>query len=116
MKSNPANVLGDGCVVSSGAAVPFQVVEATVHVRNVGSGDAGSFTVRLNDDATEAVDVLKAGAHTTLLFSTRAGSEHIAVVDADFSIEESDEFNNTVETFIPVPALVLPAPTCTPSG
>ena len=116
MKSNPAIVWGDGCIVSSGAAFPFQVVEATVHVRNVGSGDAGSFAVRLNNAATEIVDVLKAGAHTTLLFSTRASSEHIAVVDADFSIEESDESNNTVETFIPVPTLVPPAPTCTPFG
>ena len=116
LKSNPAIVWGDGCIVSSGGAVTFHVVEATVHVRNVGSGDAGSFTVRLNNDATEIVDVLKAGAHTTLLFSTWASSEHIAMVDADFSIEESDESNNTVETFLLVPTLVPPAPTCKPSG
>ena len=75
----------------------------------------GKFTVQLNNGATEIVDVLKAGARTTLVFTTWAGSEHIAVVDADFSIEESDETNNTVETFIAVPTLV-PPPTCTPSG
>ena len=115
MKPNPAIVWGDGCTISSAGALSFHVAEVTVHVRNVGGGDAGSFTVRLNNSATEIVDVLKAGEHATLVFTTWAGSEHIAVVDADFFIEESDESNNTVETFIAVPTLV-PPPTCTPSG
>ena len=116
LQSNPDIVWGeDGCIGSSSAALSPHVVEATVHVRNVGNGDAGSFTVQLNNDATEIVDVLEAGVYTTLVFTTWAISEHVVVVDADFSIEESDESNNIVETFIPVPTIV-PPPTCTPSG
>ena len=115
LKSNPSIVWGDGCVVSISATLPFHVDEVTARVGNVGGGDAGSFTVQLNNAATETVDGLKAGAYTTVVFSTSARSEHIAVVDAGSSIDESDESNNTAETFIPVPTLVPPAPTCTPS-
>ena len=115
LKSNPSIVWGDGCVVSISATLPFHVGEVTARVGNVGGGDAGSFTVQLNNAATETVDGLKAGAYTTVVFSTNARSEHVAVVDAGSSIDESDESNNTAETFIPVPTLVPPAPTCTPS-
>ena len=115
LKSNPSIVWGDGCVVSSSSTVPFHVGEVTARVGNVGGGDAGSFTVQLNNAVTETVDGLKAGAYKTVVFSTSARSEHVAVVDADSSIDESDESNNTAETFIPVPTLVPPAPTCTPT-
>ena len=49
------------------------------------------------------------------MFSTSARGEYVIVVDAGSSIDESDELNNTVEAVIPVPTLVPPAPTCTPS-
>ena len=115
LKSNPRIVWGDGCIVSSSANLPFHVGEITAHVRNVGGGDAGSFTVQLNNSATETVDGLKAGAYTTVVVSTSARSENVAVVDAGSSVDESDESNNTAETFISIPTLVPPAPTCTPS-
>ena len=115
LKSNPGIVWGDGCIVSSGATLPFHVVEITAHVRNVGGGDAGSFTVRLNDAVTVTVDGLKAGASTTVVVSMSARSKYVAVVDADSSIEESDESNNTTETLIPIPT-VVPLPTCTPKS
>ena len=53
LKSNPGIVYGDGCIVSSSANLPFHVSEITAHVRNVGGGDAGSFTVQLNNFNTE---------------------------------------------------------------
>ena len=114
LKSNPRIVWGDGCIVSSSARLPPHVGEVTAHVRNVGGGDAGSFTVQLNNSATETVDGLKAGAYTTVVFSTSARSENVVVVDAGSSINESDESNNTAVTFIPVPT-IAPLPTCTPS-
>ena len=114
LKSNPGIVYGDGCIASSSANLPFHVSEITAHVRNVGGGDAGSFTVQLNNFTTETVDGLKAGASMTVVLSESARSENVAVVDAGSSIDESDESNNTAQTFIPVPTLV-PPPTCTPS-
>ena len=115
LKSNPHIVWGDGCIASSSAGLPFHIVEVTAHVRNVGGGDAGRFTVQLNNAATETVNRLKAGASTTVVFSVSARSGHGAVVDAGSSIDESDESNNTAQTFIPIPTLV-PPPTCTPES
>ena len=114
LKWNPSIVWGDGCIVSSSSTLPFHVGEVTARVGNVGGGDAGSFTVQLNNAVTEMVDGLRAGASATLVVSTRLRSENVAVVDADSSIDESDESNNTAQTFIPVPTIV-PPPTCTRS-
>jgi hypothetical protein len=115
LKRNPLLEWGDGCIVSSSARLSPHVGEVTAHVRNVGNGDAGGFTVQLNNAATETVDGLKAGSSVTLVFSTSARSENVAVVDAGSSIDESDESNNTAEAFIPVPTIV-PLPTCTPES
>ncbi len=115
MKSNPRIVWGGSCIASSSATLPFHIIEVTVHVRNIGDGDAGSFTVQPNNAAAWTVDGLKAGASTTVVFSVSARSEHGAVVDAGSSIDESDESNNTAKTSIPVPTLV-PPPTCTPEA
>ena len=115
LKSNPDIVYGDGCIASSSARLSPHVGEVTAHVRNVGGGDAGSFTVQLNNFNTETVDGLKAGASTTVVLSESARSENVAVVDAGSSIDESDESNNTAEAFIPVPT-IAPPPTCTPES
>ena len=118
MKRNPLLEWGDGCIVSSSARLSPHVGEVTAHVRNVGNGDAGGFTVQLNqlnNAAPETVDGLKAGSSVTLVFSTSARSENVAVVDAGSSIDESDESNNTAEAFIPVPT-IAPLPTCTPES
>ena len=115
LKANPSIEWGDGCILSSNANLPFHVGEVTARVRNVGGGDAGSFTVQLNNAVTETVDGLKAGASAKLVISTSLRSEYVAVVDAGSSIDESNESNNTAETSIMVPTLVPPAPTCTPS-
>ena len=56
LKSNPDIVYGDGCIASSSARLSPHVGEVTAHVRNVGGGDAGSFTVQLNNFNTETVD------------------------------------------------------------
>ena len=118
LKSNPLREWGDGCIVSSSARLSPHVQEVTAHVRNVGNGDAGSFTVQLNqlsNAAPQTVDGLKAGSSVTLVFSTNPRSEIVAVVDAGSSIDESDESNNTAEAFIPVPT-IAPWPTCTPES
>ena len=115
LKSNPSIMWGDECIVSSSANLPFHIGEITARVSNVGGGDAGSFTVQLNEAVTETVDGLRAGASATLVVSTSLRSENVAVVDAGSSIDESDESNNTAETFLPVPTIV-PLPTCTPSS
>ena len=114
LKSNPSIMWGDGCIVSSSANLPFHIGEITARVSNVGGGDAGSFTVQLNEAVTETVDGLRAGASATLVVSTSLRSENVAVVDAGSSIDESDESNNIAETFLPVPTIV-PLATCTPS-
>lgn len=114
VKSSPDIEWGDDCVVPSGAGLPFHVGELTVRIGNVGGGDAGSFTVLLNNVITETVDGLRAGASAMIVVSTTLRSDNVAVVDADSSIDESDESNNSAETFILIPTLVPPAPTCTP--
>ena len=114
LKPNPRIEYGDDCIVSSSARLPFYVSEITAYVRNVGGGDAGSFMIQLNDEVTETVDGLKAGAGATVVVTTSARSENVAVVDAGSSIDESDESNNTAKTSIPLPTIVPPAPTCTP--
>ena len=116
LKSNPHIEWGEGCIASSSSTLPFHVSEITAHVRNVGEGDAGSFTVQLNNAVAETVDGLKAGASTTVVLSERVRSENVAVVDAGSSIDESDESNNTAQTFMPVPTVAPPAPTCTPNS
>ena len=116
LKSNPRIEWGDGCIVSSSASLQSHVGELTARVSNVGGGDAGSFLVQLNNAFTETVDGLKAGASATMVVSTSLRSENVAVVDAGSSIDESDESNNTAESFIPVPTLAPPAPTCTPKS
>ena len=113
LKSNPRIEWGDGCMVSSSWGLPFHIGEITARIRNVGGGDAGSFTVQLNNAVTETVDGLNAGASATVVVSTSARSENVAIVDPDSSIDEADESNNTAQTFIPIPTLV-PPPTCTP--
>ena len=100
---------------SAGSArLPSHVGEVTALIRNVGGGDAGSFTVRLNNAATEMVDGLKAGTDTAAVFSTSARSENVAIVDAGSSINENDESNKTAEAFILVPTIT--PPTCTPES
>ena len=113
---NPRIEWGDRCIVSSSSTLPWHLAEITAHVRNVGGGHAGNFTVQVNNAVTEIVDGLKAGAYTDVVFSTRPRSEYVAVVDAGSLIDESDESNNTAETFMEVPTLVAPAPTCTPKS
>ena len=113
---NPHIEWGDGCVVSSSSTLPWYLAEITAHVRNVGGGHAGNFTVQVNNAVTEIVDGLKAGAYTDVVFSTRPRSEYVAVVNAGSLIDESDESNNTSETFVEIPTLVPPAPTCTPKS
>ena len=115
LKTNPSIEWGDGCILSSSANLPFHVGEVTARVRNVGGGDAGSFTIQLSNAVTETVDGLKAGASAKLVISTSLRSEYVAVVDAGSSIDESNESNNTAETLLVAPTLVPPAPTCTPS-
>ena len=115
LKSNPSIAWDGSCTVSSSANLPFHIGEITAHFSNVGRGDAGSFTVQLNNAVTETVDGLKAGASATVVVSTSIRIENLAVVDAASSVDESDESNNTAESFLPVPTLVPPGPTCTPS-
>ena len=115
LKSNPDIEWGDGCILSSSASLPFHVGELTARISNVGGGDAGSFTVQLNNNVTEPVDGLRAGASATMVVSTSLRSENVAVVDAGSSIDEEDESNNTAATIIPVPT-IAPPPTCTPKS
>jgi len=116
LKPNPHIEWGDGCILSGSAGLPFHVGEIIARIGNAGGGDAGSFTVRLNDAVTEMVDGLDSGASATVVVSTSLRSENVAVVDASSTIDESDESNNTAKTFILVPTLVPIAPTCTPDA
>ena len=70
----------------------------------------------MNNAETEMVDGLEAGAYTAAMFSMGPRSNHVAVVDAGSFTDESDESNNTAETFMEIPALFPPGPTCTPQS
>ena len=89
----------------------------SVTVRNIGAKDSGAFVVRFEDDRLQSYDEtvsgLPVGGSTVVVFTTWRSNLRL-IVDAENEVDESDESNNIVDFFFPIPTLV-PPPTCTPT-
>ena len=85
-----------------------------VWTENIGSADAGPFVVDVNGSQQTATSGLASGQTTPLWFvGYVAFGENTAFVDATFQVEESNEDNNQLSQWLPIPTL---PPTCTPTA
>lgn len=84
-----------------------------VEVRNNGTAAAGSFVISVNGNQ-QTVNGLAPNASTSVFFGglVPSGEPTIATVDAANQVAESNEDNNTLEQFLPIPT---PLPPCTPT-
>jgi hypothetical protein len=83
-----------------------------VWVANIGAGRAGPFVLEVNGARQSAEEGLAAGAEKLFWFPggyTWPG-ENRAFVDADYQVAESNESNNELRQWLPIPTL---PPTCT---
>jgi hypothetical protein len=89
------------------------VLGLRVVIANAGNGPASPFVVEVNTTERVSAQGLGAGQEVSFWFSSfcHAG-ENTATVDTSGLVAESDETNNTLTHFVPVPTL---PPTCTPT-
>jgi hypothetical protein len=80
--------------------------EISVRVKNVGSGDAGSFFVTINGQTTSLANLpAHSEAFATVQFSSGPVAYVEAEVDPTHAVDEDDETNNTFSIiFTPPPA------------
>ncbi len=84
-----------------------------VVVRNGGSFQAPIFAVNGNSGQKSTLTTLAPGAITSLWFAGYLSGNNSAFADATFLVIESNEGNNGLSQFVPVPTL---PPTCTPTA
>ena len=98
---------GDDCDYTSTA------LGVRVWVENIGGGDAFPFVVDVNGSQQDISSGLEASQviSTWLADAYTWAAEYTAFVDATFLVEESNEDNNQLTQFLPIPTL---PPTCTP--
>lgn len=77
-----------------------------VNVSNIGSGDAGMFSIAI-DDTSVGQSGLAAGETTSVWVSVYSNQPYV-VVDADSGVEESNEDNNIFDDLVPIPTLPPP--------
>jgi hypothetical protein len=82
-----------------------------VEVRNEGDAAAGAFVISVNENE-KTVNGLAPNTSASVFFAglVPSGAATVAVVDADDQVAESDEANNSLEQFLPIPT---PLPPCT---
>ena len=99
---------GDDCDYTSTA------LGVRVWVENTGGGDAFPFVVDVNGSQQDISSGLEASQviSTWLADAYTWAAEYSAFVDATFLVEESNEGNNQLTQFLPIPTL---PPTCTPT-
>lgn len=85
-------------------------IEATV--ANQGEGDAGEFSVQVNDVVQTVNGGLRAHEERMLFFHMGWHGQTTMLVDSTSVVVESNEANNTLSVVIPV---VTPPPPCTPT-
>lgn len=83
-----------------------------VTVSNIGNAAAGSFVVAVNGQSKAVSEGLAVGANTTVWLAGGTGGDTTATVDSTALVQESNENNNTLTQFLPIPTL---PPTCTPT-
>jgi len=100
---------GDDCDYTSTA------LGVRVWVENIGGGDACPFVVDVNGSQQDISSGLEASQviSTWLADAYTWAGEYTAFVDATFLVEESNEDNNQLTQFLPIPTL---PPTCTPTA
>ena len=115
-------VIGMSITLETGGACDYTSTQLGVRVffGNVGSADAGSFVVEVNGAQQTVAMGLAQGGSDSLWFSGYifGPEENVAVVDATFQVEESNEDNNTLAQIVPIPTLpqpCTPTPTATPT-
>jgi len=84
-----------------------------IGIANRGQAAAGANTLAVNGSTRVAVGALAQGASTSIWVATYLSGENVALIDVDSQIVESDETNNRLTQFLPVPTL---PPTCTPTA
>jgi hypothetical protein len=84
-----------------------------VEVRNNGTAAAGSFAISVNGNQ-QTVNGLAPNTSASVFFAglVPSGEPTTATVDAANQVAESNEGNNTLEQFLPIPT---PLPPCTPT-
>jgi len=115
-------VIGMSITLETGGDCNYTSTQLGVRVvfGNVGSADAGSFVVDVNGAQQTVAAGLPQGETGSLWFSgyVFGPEENVAVVDATFQVEESNEDNNTLAQIVPIPTLpqpCTPTPTATPT-
>ena len=86
-----------------------------VWVENIGGGDTCPFVVDVNGSQQDISSGLVAGQITSTWLADAYiwPGDNTAFADATFLVEESNEDNNQLTQFLPIPTL---PPTCTPTG
>ena len=95
-----------------GCLMPGDPFGLWVRVSNIGQAAATAFMVQVGD-AQSPVDGLGAGESVSVLMNAATmGGQLTALVDSASQIAESDETNNSLTQYVPVPTQPLP---CTPT-
>ena len=97
----------DGCYV------PPAQLGLRVIISNTGTGQAGPFIVVANGFGQTVESGLAPGKAATRWITGYVRGENTVTVDATFQVAESNERNNRLIQFLPVPT---PPPTCTPTA
>jgi hypothetical protein len=103
-----------GITLRTGHSCNYTSTQLGVRVwfHNIGGVGAGPFVVEVNAAQQPVPSGLSAGAAETLWFPGYVRfADNVAIVDATFQVQESDEHNNRRAEWLPVPTL---PPTCTP--
>jgi hypothetical protein len=104
-----------GITLETGGDCNYTSTQLGVRVwfQNIGSADAGPFVVEVNGAQQTVTSGLHTGQTDTLWFPEYVyPGENTAFVDASFQLTESNENNNQLSQFLPIPTL---PPTCTPT-
>ncbi|MEZ4867554.1 MAG: C13 family peptidase [Caldilineaceae bacterium] len=100
--------------LATGGSCNFTTTQLGIHVtvQNIGNANAGAFVVEVNGIRQTVNGGLAQGAIVTLWFAGYSGNNNSAIVDITGLVAESNESNNTLDQFLPLPTL---PPTCTPT-
>jgi hypothetical protein len=100
---------------NAGCLMPGDLYGLWVRISNIGQAPATAFMVQVND-AQAPVEGLGAGESiSVLLNSGTMGGQLTALADSASQIQESDEANNSLTQYVPVPTQPLPC-TATPAA
>jgi len=100
---------------NAGCLMPGDLYGLWVRVSNIGQAPAAAFMVQVND-AQSPVEGLGAGESVSVLLNSGTmGGQLTALVDSASQIQESDETNNSLTQYVPIPTQPLPC-TATPTA